>query len=204
MFKNKKIILLLSFVFIISAFAGAFAARIKVYKPDPQNLSVKTIEYLNELRKLNGLKPVARDKTAESVAEKRAQYQNGNFLTHNGLKAALKEIENSNYATENLAFIYRKKYNSDDEMARDLIMQWYEDKDIANKGHRKQMLNPLYDIAGVGIKEGKDNMYYISMVLASTTTMPLTKEISDQINEFYNYFETDGAKDSIPLPPPSK
>jgi uncharacterized protein YkwD len=204
MSKNRVFVLFLSFLFIAAVFTEVFAERIKVYKPDPQTLSAKTIEYLNELRKLNNLKPLARDSVAEAVAAKRAQYQSGNFLTHNGLKAALKEIENSNYATENLAYIWRKKYKSDDEMARDLIMQWYEDKDIVNKGHRKQMLNPLYDIAGVGIKEGKDNMYYVSMVLASTSTMPLTKEISDKINEFYEYFESDGAKESIPLPPAAK
>ncbi|MDR3244678.1 MAG: CAP domain-containing protein [Elusimicrobiota bacterium] len=170
------------------------------YKPNIEAVKDKMIEQLNELRKLNGLNPLSKDNTAQKVAQKRANFQKNNTLTHDGLQDALKEIKNSNYGTENLATQWEQNFNSDDEFAKALIVQWFVDEGIENKGHHKQMLNPYYDITGVGVKQESNGMVYVSMVYASTTTMPVTKEIADNINKFYEYFNSNELNKAVPLP----
>jgi hypothetical protein len=195
MLKLIKIILIVLAVLITIEEQNLFAK----YTPDYKVIKLRTVYYLNQLRVLNNLNPLVRDITAEKVAQKRANYQKANTLTHDGLSEALKEITNSNYGTENLAYQWIDTFDSDDEVAKSIIELWFEDKGIPNKGHLKQMLNPYYDIVGIGLKVDKEGKIYISMVYASTTTMPLTKEIADQINDFYKYFNSNSSIDYKPL-----
>jgi uncharacterized protein YkwD len=192
----KRFVFVAVFLFVVGASYKISAD----YQPNMEAVKTKTIAYLNQLRQLNNLPPLTKDNTAEKVAQKRAEYQKNNSLSHSGLEEALKEIKNSNYGTENLATQWIQNFNSDDELARALIVQWFVDEGIPNKGHRKQMLNPYYDITGIGIKREPNGMIYVSMVYASTTTLPVTQEIADKINKFYQYFNSYELNEAAALP----
>jgi uncharacterized protein YkwD len=177
-------------------------AQAQNYQPNIENIKIKIIDYLNQLRTLNKLKPLAEDDKAMLVAQKRAEYQSNSSLTHDGLREMLKEIKDPIYGTENLAWVHPSSYNSDDELAEAVIILWYVDEGVENKGHHKQMLNPLYDFTGVGIKKDNDGYFYISQVMFSDIDISpskVTKETVDEINEFYNYFNSDKLNKSIPL-----
>jgi uncharacterized protein YkwD len=189
-----------AFVVILFFVSGTSYKIFADYQPNMEAVKTKTIEYLNQLRQLNNLPPLTKDNTVQKVAQKRANYQKNNSLSHNGLEEALKEIKNSNYGTENLATQWIQNVNSDDELAKSLIDMWFVDEGIPNKGHHKQMLNPYYDITAVGIKKEADGMIYVSMVYASTTTLPVTQEIADKINEFNKYFNSHELNKALALP----
>jgi uncharacterized protein YkwD len=172
------------------------------YQPNFENIKVQVIKYLNELRQLNGLNPLRYDEVAERVAQKRAMAQGKNTLSHDGLTQDIKEIKDPIYGTENLIYLHPDGYNSDDEIAKEIIVLWYIDKGIKNKGHHKQMLNPFFDFTGVGIKQEADGYIYISQVMASDIDIDpkkISKETVDAINAFYEYFNSGKLNKSTPL-----
>jgi uncharacterized protein YkwD len=201
MIKKLKFLLLLTFLSLnVITLCVSFAQA--DYKPNMQNIKIKTIEYLNRLRELNGLNEVTENAKAMKVAQTRAEFQSNNTLTHNRLQEDLKKIKDPIYGTENLAYLYPKQYNSDDEVAKALINMWYDDEGIPNKGHHKQMLNPIYDFTGVGIKQDKNGYIYVSQVLASSADVSpakITKELNNLINSFYEYFNSNELKEDVPL-----
>jgi uncharacterized protein YkwD len=172
------------------------------YEPNFENIKIKTIEYLNELRQKNDLKPLKEDKVAMEVAQRRAEFQSNNTLSHDRLQQDLKNIKDPIYGTENLAYLHPQSYASDDEVAKAIIVLWYIDEGIENKGHHKQMLNPFFDKTGVGIKQEVDGYIYISQVMFSDIDVnpkTISKETVDEINDFYNYFNSTQLKKSVPL-----
>ncbi|MDR2771982.1 MAG: CAP domain-containing protein [Elusimicrobiota bacterium] len=180
----------------------AATAETGVYKPNIENIKSKIIDYINELRKLNGVTPLAQDEKAMKVAQKRADYQTDGSLTHTGLLEALKEIKDPIYGTENLAYVHPDSYDSDDSLAKGVINLWYVDEGIKNKGHHKQMLNPIYDFTGVGLKVASDGYFYISQVIFSDEDVApetISIETANEINDFYNYFESNKVRKSVPL-----
>jgi uncharacterized protein YkwD len=201
MTKNGKLRMLSTITLIVITILITNVAYAE-YKPDFQNIKMKTIEYLNKLRARNNLQPVKEDAKAMKVAQKRADFQKGGNLSHNRLEKDLEDIKKPIYGTENLAYLHPQQYGSDDATAKAAVILWYIDEGIENKGHHKQMLNPVYDITGVGIKQGQDGYIYISQVLASTEDIDpdkVSEELVEVINEFYDYFNSKDLKPSKPL-----
>jgi uncharacterized protein YkwD len=201
MTKNGKFRMLSTVALIVITILITSAAYAE-YKPDFQNIKMKTIEYLNKLRARNNLQPVKEDEKAMKVAQKRADFQKGGILSHDRLEKDLEDIKKPIYGTENLVYLHPQRYGSDDETAKAAIILWYIDEGIENKGHHKQMLNPVYDLTGVGIKQDKDGYLYISQVLISTVDINpdnISEEMVNVINEFYDYFNSKDLKPSKPL-----
>lgn len=164
------------------------------FKPDAKEISMAFLQYINQLRALNGQKPLAYSASEETFATKRVQEIITNF-SHDGSHGSTEDIGASKGIIEDM--------RSNQEIAYYLVMDWYDESDNpepigdGHYGHRANLLygGPTMGLAFIQSPSAKNqysyyyafeaptyidkNLYDKALAMANAKTNPKTIPLPD-------------------------
>ncbi|WP_249934001.1 CAP domain-containing protein [Lacticaseibacillus zeae] len=115
------------------------------FKPDAKEIAAEFLQYVNQLRTLNGQKPLTYSASEEAFATKRVQEIMTNF-SHDGSHGSTEDIGASKGIIEDM--------RSNQEIAYYLVMDWYDESDNPEPigdGHYGHRANLLYGGPTMGL-----------------------------------------------------
>lgn len=115
------------------------------FKPDAKEIAAEFLQYVNQLRTLNGQKPLTYSVSEEAFATKRVQEIMTNF-SHDGSHGSTEDIGASKGIIEDM--------HSNQEIAYYLVMDWYDESDNPEPigdGHYGHRANLLYGGPTMGL-----------------------------------------------------